>query len=146
MLILHGLHDRSVNIPPELDDVWVCLSPCVYQRREFLLGEAHLDSAHRLERTSGAAIAEGQFSDFAFLAKMAVDAMLFDWYLKHLRCTGAVDVAAIGKDLLSPALICEPCDDTGFDGRKVRHQELCALTRDECGSNELGQCIRHIFI
>ena len=146
MLILHSFHDRTVNIPPELDNVRIGLPPSIHQRREFLFGEAHLDSAHRLECTGGTTVAKGQFSDFAFLPEVAIDAMLLDRNLEHLRRTRAVDVAAIGKDLLSPALISKPRDDTGLDGRKVRHQELCALTRDERGADELGQGIRHIFI
>ena len=59
VLIADCLHDSMVNGPPELHDVRIGLPPCVHQRRELVLGQAHLDSAHRLERTHGASIAEG---------------------------------------------------------------------------------------
>ena len=54
----------------------------------------HLQSTHRLESTDRAAIAEGQFRNLTLLAQVAVDAMLLNRNLEHLRCAGAVDVAA----------------------------------------------------
>ena len=48
VLMLYGLHDRPVDIPPEFYDVRIGLPPSIYQRRKLVFGQAHLDSAHRL--------------------------------------------------------------------------------------------------
>ena len=72
--------------------------------------------------------------------------MLYDRHSEHTggRCT--VDIAARGKNLHAPFFPCDPGKDSGFDGGKVCHIEPCALSGDECSTDELGQCIRHIPI
>ena len=59
--------DGPVNFPPQLDDHGIGCAPGVHQRLEFVFLKPHFDSAHRLERAHGAAIAERQFRDFALL-------------------------------------------------------------------------------
>lgn len=50
---------------------------------------------------------------------MSVDAVFFDRDLEHLTGAGAVNVAALGKDILPPLFTGEPRDDTSFDGAEV---------------------------
>ena len=61
VLVPDGLHDGPVHSPPEFHDVRIGLPPSIHQLRELLLGQPHLQSAHRLERTHGATVAKGQF-------------------------------------------------------------------------------------
>ena len=46
VLELYCLHDSTVHIPPEFDDVRIRLSPCVDQWWEFLFGEPHIQCSH----------------------------------------------------------------------------------------------------
>ena len=77
---------------------------------------------------------------------MAIDAVLLNRNLEHLAGRGAVDIAALGKDLLTPLFTGKPCDDTGFDSRKVCHQKLSAFSGNKGSTDELGKSIRHIFV
>ena len=146
VLILHSLHNSTVHGPPKFDNFRVCLSPCIHQRRKLIFGQAHIDSAHCLECADAAAVAERQFSDFTFLTQVAVDTMLLDRDLKHLTGRSAVDIAALFKNLLSPAFVCIPSDDTGLNRRKVSDKELSALSRDEGRADQLGEGVRYIFV
>lgn len=101
-LIADSPRDGPVNFPPQLDDHGIGIAPGVHQRLEFLLLKPHFDSAHGLERAHGAAIAQCQFRNFAFLAQMPVDTMLFYRHAEHLAGGSAVDVLAFGEHLLPP--------------------------------------------
>ena len=78
-----SLHDRLVHIPPKADDIRIRFPPCVHQGLQFLLRNAHFQSAHGLQSADAAAVAEGQFCDLAALAKVAVYAVLHNWHMKH---------------------------------------------------------------
>lgn len=81
---IHRFFDCPVYIPPEFGDVGIGIPPCIYQRFQLLFWNAHLQSAHRFESAHGAAVAQRQFSDLAFLTEVTVDAMLLHGYAKHL--------------------------------------------------------------
>ena len=53
------------------------------QRLKFLLAQTHLDSAHRLQRADGTAVAKGQFGDLALLPEVAVHTVLLDRDAEH---------------------------------------------------------------
>ena len=72
--------------------------------------------------------------------------MLLDGNTEHLRCRCAVDVLAVGKDLLPPCFSGKPRNDTGFDCRKVRNNEFAVALRNKRCADKLGQRIRHIFV
>ena len=146
MLILHSLHNCPVNGPPKFDNFRIGLSPSVNQRRKLLFGEAHVQSAHRLKGTDTAAVAEGQFSDFALLTKVAIDAVFFYRHSKHLTGRSTINITALGEDLLPPAFACKPRNDTGFNGRKVGYIKACAFSWNKGSTNELRECIRDIFV
>ena len=73
---------------------------------------------------------------------MTVDAVFFNRDAKHLCCAGTVDIATVSENLHPPLLMRHPCDDPGFDGRKVRNDEFPALIRNESGADQLGEHIR----
>lgn len=62
-----SLHDRLVHIPPKADDIRIRFPPCVHQGLQFLLRNAHFQSAHGLQSADAAAVAERELSDFPFL-------------------------------------------------------------------------------
>ena len=72
--------------------------------------------------------------------------MLLDRDFEHLAGRGAVDVAALGKDLLTPLFTGHPCDDACFNGRKVRDNELLAVSGNEGRPDQLRERVRHILI
>ena len=72
--------------------------------------------------------------------------MLFHGNAEHLTGRGTVDVLAFGKDPLTPFLSGKPRDDTGFNGRKVRHDQLAVTLGYERSTDKLRQGIWHIFI
>ena len=142
----NGAHHGAVNRPPELHDFRIRLTPCGNQSGKLVLLKPHLQSAHRFQRSHGAAVAESKFCDFAFLPQMSVDAVLFYGDAEHLRRAGAVDVLALGEYVLPPLLAGKPCDDTGFNRGEVRHNEFPVLLRHECRADQLGKGIRHVLI
>ena len=146
VLIFHGFHNSTVHCPPKFDNFRIGLSPCIYQRRQLIFGQAHFNSAHCFKCADAAAVAQCQFCDFTFLTQVAVDTMLLDRHLKHLAGRSAVDIAALFKDLLSPALVCVPCDHTGLNSGKVCYKELCAISGNEGSADKLGEGVRDIFI
>ena len=138
VLVSDSLHSGAVNIPPQLGNVGVGLSPGSHQGRQFLFRQAHFQSTHCFQRPYRATIAKGQFGNFAFLTEVTVDAVLFHRNAEHLRCRRAVDVLALGKDLLPPSLPGKPCNDPGFNGREVGNDEFPAVLRDKCCADQLG--------
>ena len=142
----NGVHHGTVNRPPELHDFRIRLTPCGNQSGKLVLLKPHLQSAHRFQRSHGAAVAESKFCDLAFLPQVAVDAVLFYGDTEHLGRAGAVDILALGEYILPPLLAGKPCDDTGFNRGEVRHNELSVFLRHECCANQLGKGVRHILI
>ena len=145
-VILHGIHSCPVDIPPEPHNVLVRVAPSSDQRLKLVFRKAHLQGSHRFESSDRAAIAEGEFSDFAFLPQVAVHAVLFNRNLEHLRCGSAVDVAAFFKDLLTPDFTGKPRQHSGLDCREVGDDELVSRLRHKGGADQLGERIRHIFV
>ena len=146
MLVPDGLHDGPVHSPPEFHDVRIGLPPSIHQLRELLLGQPHLQSAHRLERTHGATVAKGQFRNLTLLAQVAVDAVFLHRHLEHLRCAGAIDISALGKHLLSPRLPGKPSDDTSLNRTEVGYKKLGSISWDKSCTDKLGERVRHILI
>ena len=66
---------------------------------------------------------------------MSVDAVLFHRNTKHLGSESTVDVFSIGKNLLPPFLSGKPRNYTGFNSRKVRHNQLSVTLGDECSAD-----------
>ena len=55
----------------------------------------------------------------AALPEVCVLTVLFDRNMKHGACRGTVDVATIGKHLLTPLLSGKPCDDSSLNSGKI---------------------------
>ena len=83
-MLLYGTHGGAVDVPPELNDVPVRAAPRSDQRLQFIFGKSHLQGAHCFECADRAAIAKGEFSDFALLTQVSVYAVLFHRNLEHL--------------------------------------------------------------
>ena len=77
---------------------------------------------------------------------MSVDAVLFDRNTEHLGSRSTVDVLALCKNLLPPFFSGKPCNNTSFDGGEVSNDEFAVTLGNECGADQLGQGIRHIFV
>ncbi|MPN14915.1 hypothetical protein SDC9_162244 [bioreactor metagenome] len=77
---------------------------------------------------------------------MAVDTMLLNRYFEHLRCRSAIDVTAFGKHVLTPLLTSKPCDHAGFDGAKIRNDELCTGSRYKRCADKLRERVRHVLV
>ena len=146
MLVPDGLHDGPVHSPPEFHDVRIGLPPSIHQLRELLLGQPHLQSAHRLERTHGATVAKGQFRNLTLLAQVAVDAVFLHRHLEHLRCAGAIDISARGEYFLPPGLPGKPRDDTSLNRTEVGYKKLGSISWDKSCTDKLGERVRHILI
>ena len=145
-VILHGIHSCPVDIPPEPHNILVRVAPSSDQRLKLVFRKAHLQGSHRFESSDRAAIAEGEFSDFAFLPQVAVHAVFFNRNLEHLRCGSAVDVAAFFKDLLTPDFTGKPRQYSGLDCREIGDDELVSRLRHKGGADQLRERIRHIFV
>ena len=72
--------------------------------------------------------------------------MFHDRNMEHLTGTGAVNVAAIFKDLLPPGLTRIPGDDSCLDGTEVGNIKLTAILRNKSSADQLRERIRHILI
>lgn len=98
-----GLH-RFIYYPPVGRDVGIGFAPHSDQRLKLVFRQAHVQRTHGLQRANGTAIAEGELSNFAFLAEVCVLAVLFDRYAEHSGCTFAVDVPAVVEHVGTPLL------------------------------------------
>ena len=145
-VILHGIHSCSVDIPPEPHNVLVRVAPSSDQRLKLVFRKAHLQGSHRFESSDRATIAEGEFSNFAFLPQVAIYAVLLNRDLEHLRCGGAVDVAAFLEDLLTPDFTGKPRQHSGLDCREVRDNKPISGLRHKGSADQLRECIWHIFV
>lgn len=151
---LRGTHidgglDGLVYRPPVSGDVRVALPPQIDQRLKFILGQPHIQSAHRIDRTDGAAVAEGQLRNLTLLAQVAVDAVLLYRDAEHSAGALTIDVPALVKDLRPPPLTGKVRQHPRFDGGEIADDELAAGRGDESGAYQLGQdtgdgVIKHI--
>ena len=66
--------------------------------------------------------------------------------MEHLGGCGAVKILAVLESIQHPLFSCLPCKDAGFNGGKVRHDELASIFRDEHGADELGEGIRCVAV
>ena len=145
-LIDDSFHDSPIHIPPEADDVRIGFPPCFHQRLQFLLRNAHFQSAHGFQSADAAAVAQGQFGDLAALAKVAVYAVLHHRHMKHRGRRCAINVAALQEHLLPPRFSGQPGNHTGLDGRKIADDEFVSRCRNKRCADQLAQGIRHIVI
>ena len=83
-MLLYGIHSGAVDVPPEFHDILVRISPRSDQRLQFIFGQTHLQGTHCFECADRAAVAKGEFSDFAFLPQVSVYAVLFHRNFEHL--------------------------------------------------------------
>ena len=130
-LIGDRLLDGGIDIPPEADDMRIRIPPGGDQRLQLVLGKAHLEGAHRLQRPDAAAVAEGQLSDLALLPEVGVDAVLLDRNVEHHGSRAAVNVLPLAEDIHAPLLPCQMRQDSGLDGGEVGDDILVPGARDE---------------
>ena len=72
--------------------------------------------------------------------------MLDDGDMKHLGCRCAVEVFPILKSIQHPLFLRLPCEDAGFDGAEIGHDELAALFGHEHCADELRKNIRGVAV
>ena len=82
-LLDHCFYSR-VDLPPVFYDPGIRLSPHIDQRLQIFFGDAHVRSAHGFQGADAAAVAQGEFRDFAFLPEMAVLSVFLDRDATHL--------------------------------------------------------------
>ena len=63
--------------------------------------------------------------------------------MEYRRCTGAVDIAVVRKDLQAPGFVRQERQHTGFNGGKVRNDEFVSFLRHECRAYEFREDFRH---
>ena len=59
--------------------------------------------------------------------------------MEHLRSRRAVKILAVLKCIQHPLFLCLPRKHTGFNGRKISHNELASIFRDQHGADQLGE-------
>ena len=65
------------------------------------------------------------------------DAVFLDRDAEHLRCRGAVNIAAVLKDFLPPCFTGIPRNNAGFNGAEVGYDKLVSASRHKGGANKL---------
>ena len=130
-----------MNIPPQLYNGRITLSPGIHNRLQFFLSKPHINSTHADHRSNATTISKCQFCDLTFLTQLSIDTMLFNRNTKHLTGRCAIDITVVPKNFLTPALPSKPCNYPGLNCTKVSYHKLTAFSRHKCSTNKLGKGI-----
>ena len=83
-VIFDSLFHRPIYFRPVVHDVRVRGPPEGDQGLQFFFCEAHVQGTHGFQGSFSAAVAKGQFCNFSFLPKVAVDAVLHHGYMEQI--------------------------------------------------------------
>lgn len=72
--------------------------------------------------------------------------MLFDWYTKHLRGRGTIDIAVVRENLDTPLFPCKVWEDSGFDSAEVRYRVCVSGLRDQSCTDQFRKYIGNIAV
>ena len=139
----HSGQRRVFAHAPESAYGRVGLPPALLDVRQILLGYAHLQRAHGLQRALAAAIAQGQGGDLATLPQVRVLAVLLHGHVEHLAGRRAVYVLAGQEGVEHPLFAGEPGHHARLDGAVVGDGVDLARRGDEGRPDQLRQRVRH---
>ena len=83
-LFLDALFYGTVNIPPELYDIWRCIPPVRHDLLDLIIRQSHFLCTHCFHRTYGAAIATGELGYFTLLSQMPINAVFHNGNSEYL--------------------------------------------------------------